>query len=65
MHTLFLETYRKVTSLFTSQSGQDLPEYAFAVAMIGLGSVAGLNSLASGIAVAFNNVSGEIASALL
>lgn len=65
MNSLFLEIYRRVRFLFASESGQDLPEYAFAVVMIGLGSVAGLNSLATGITIAFSNVSSDLAHAIL
>ena len=65
MNILFLEIYRRITSLLGSEAGQDLPEYAFAVVMIGLGSVAGLNSVAAGIGSAFANVSGDIANAVL
>jgi Flp pilus assembly pilin Flp len=64
MNTLFLASYRRVVALLRSEQAQDLPEYAIALVMIGLGSVAGLNSLALGISIAFNNVSNQIASAL-
>jgi Flp pilus assembly pilin Flp len=65
MNTLFLRFCFNLKTLIICEAGQDLPEYAFVVVMIALGSVAGFNSLATGISIAFNNVSSDLAGAIL
>ena len=43
-------------NLVIRESGQDLVEYSLVFAMIALGSVTGMGSLASGIDVVFSSV---------
>lgn len=43
-------------SLIAEESGQDLIEYALVAALVGLGSVASMNGLASSIANTFNGI---------
>jgi pilus assembly protein Flp/PilA len=43
-------------NLVIRESGQDLVEYSLVFAMIALGSVTGMGSLASGINVVFSSV---------
>ena len=43
-------------NLVIRESGQDLVEYSLVFAMIALGSVSGMGSLASGINVVFSSV---------
>lgn len=43
-------------NLMTEESGQDLIEYALVAALVGLGSVAAMGSLANSIGAAFNGV---------
>jgi pilus assembly protein Flp/PilA len=61
MNNLFLKTCIKFQDLASREEGQDLVEYALVVALIAFGAVAGMNSLASGINTAFNQVSGTLA----
>jgi Flp pilus assembly pilin Flp len=64
MNTLLLRAYLHLRNLLHCEDAQDLPEYAFVVVMIALGSVAGFNSLATGISTAFTDVSSDLASAI-
>jgi pilus assembly protein Flp/PilA len=50
-------------NLINEESGQDLIEYALVAALVGLGSVASMNSLATSIANAFNGVNTALANA--
>jgi pilus assembly protein Flp/PilA len=50
-------------NLMTEDSGQDLIEYALVAALVGLGSVASMNSLASTIANTFNGIGTALTSA--
>ena len=51
------------TNLLKDESGQDLIEYALVAGLIGLGAIATMTSLGSGIATAFTNVTTRLASA--
>jgi pilus assembly protein Flp/PilA len=53
-----------VKSLMTDESGQDLIEYALVAALVGLGSVAAMNSLAGSIAGTFNGVGNALSNAV-
>jgi pilus assembly protein Flp/PilA len=44
----------------TEESGQDLIEYALVAALVGLGSVAAMGSLANSIGNAFNGVGNQL-----
>jgi pilus assembly protein Flp/PilA len=46
------------------ESGQDLIEYALVAALVGLGSVASMNSLAGSIANTFNGVGNALTNAV-
>jgi pilus assembly protein Flp/PilA len=59
-----LKVHFKLHSLMTGEDGQDLVEYALVVALLAFGCVAGMQSLASGINIAFNSVSSDIADSL-
>jgi pilus assembly protein Flp/PilA len=50
-------------NLISEESGQDLIEYALVAALVGLGSVASMQSLASSIANAFTGVGVALAGA--
>lgn len=65
MPDLLLRIHATVRSFFLNEQAQDLAEYAMTVALIALGSVAGMESLASGVTLAFNDVSSSLNSALL
>jgi pilus assembly protein Flp/PilA len=50
-------------NLIAEESGQDLIEYALVAALVGLGSVASMQSLSASIANAFTGVGTALASA--
>ena len=64
MNTMFLKLYVKLQDLMSRDEGQDLVEYALVVAIIALGCVVAMGSLASGISTAFGKVSTNLASAI-
>ena len=49
--------------LLQEDSGQDLIEYALVAALIALGALAGMRTLANDIGTAFNNVGTSLTSA--
>lgn len=51
------------TNLLKDESGQDLIEYALVAGLIGLGAIATMSSLGSGISTAFTNVTTRLAAA--
>jgi pilus assembly protein Flp/PilA len=52
------------SNLVQDDSGQDLIEYALIAALIALGAIAAMNSLATGISTAFSTVSSDLSSAV-
>ncbi|HEY6490442.1 MAG: Flp family type IVb pilin [Terracidiphilus sp.] len=64
MPTLLLKIYRATVCLLADQDAQNLVEYCLIVSCLAFASVAGMHSLASGVSVAFNNVSSDLASAI-
>ncbi|MGI8959721.1 MAG: Flp family type IVb pilin [Bryobacteraceae bacterium] len=60
MQDLLLKLYIKM-SLLKQEEGQDLIEYALVVSLIAFAAIAGMNSLATGINAAFNNIAAELA----
>jgi pilus assembly protein Flp/PilA len=50
-------------SLISEESGQDLIEYALVAALVGLGSVASMQSLATSISNTFSGIGTSLASA--
>ncbi len=55
---------RLFTSLLTDESGQDLIEYAFVAALIGLGAVATMRSLASAINLALSSLGSRLTASI-
>jgi pilus assembly protein Flp/PilA len=53
-----------VKKLIVEESGQDLIEYALVAALVGLGSVASMNSLANSIANTFAGVGNSLTNAV-
>jgi pilus assembly protein Flp/PilA len=53
-----------LNSFLRDENGQDLIEYALVAALIALGAIASMNSVASGISVAFSTVSSDLSSAV-
>lgn len=53
-----------LTNLVKDESGQDLIEYALVAALIALGAISAMKSLATGISSAFSTVSSDLSSAV-
>lgn len=51
-------------NLMTEESGQDLIEYALVAALVGLGSVAAMGTLANSIENTFNSIGSELSAAV-
>ena len=57
-------TLRNLVSIFhEDESGQDLIEYALICALIALGAIAGMKTVANYINNAFSNIGSELSSA--
>ena len=58
-----MKTFRHILSnVLNDESGQDLIEYALIAALIALGSVAAMNTLATTIGTAFGTVGSKLTS---
>jgi pilus assembly protein Flp/PilA len=64
MNTLFLNLYIKVQILIDREDGQDMVEYALAVALLALAAVAGVRGMAGGVNTAFNSLAAKFATAI-
>ena len=53
-----------LSNLMTEESGQDLIEYALVAALVGLGSVAAMNGLATSISNTFGGVGNALTNAV-
>ena len=51
-------------NLISDESGQDLIEYALVAALVGLGAVASMRSLATSISTTFNGVGNSLTNAV-
>jgi len=49
-----------MNNLINDESGQDLIEYALVAALVALGAIVGMRSLASGINTAFTSISSSL-----
>ena len=54
MNTLILNLYVKIQDLMSCDEGQDLVEYALVVAIIALGAVASMRTVATSISTEFS-----------
>ena len=61
MNNLFLNLYVKFQILIDREDGQDMIEYALAVALIALAATASTRALASGISTSYNHLSTKLA----
>jgi pilus assembly protein Flp/PilA len=61
MNNLFLNLYVKFQILMDSEDGQDMIEYALAVALIAFAATASTRALASGISTSYNHISTKLA----
>jgi pilus assembly protein Flp/PilA len=57
LNNLLVKLHVKLQVLNSHEEGQDLVEYALAVALVAFGAVAGMHALAKGLDTAFNTVS--------
>jgi len=54
MNTMLLKLYVKFQDLMSREEGQDLVEYALVVALIALGAVASMKTVATAISTEFS-----------
>jgi pilus assembly protein Flp/PilA len=64
MNSLFLSLYIKFQILMDREDGQDMVEYALAVALIAFAAVAGIRTLASALGVTFSGIASMLNSAV-
>jgi pilus assembly protein Flp/PilA len=64
MRNLTLNLYFSIQTFIATEEAQDLVEYCLVVALLALAGVAGMRSLASGVGLAFNGVSNDLATSL-
>ena len=64
MNSLLLNLYIKLQILMDREDGQDLVEYALAVALIAFAAVAGVRALAAGVGISFSNISSMLNSSI-
>jgi pilus assembly protein Flp/PilA len=57
MQNLIVGLGLSLRRILTDESAQDLVEYSLIIAVMAFGAVAGMQSLASGVNVAFNSLS--------
>ena len=57
MKNLMQRIYLEIYSHICNEEGQDLVEYALVIVLVALGSVAGVNNVASAINTVFSNIS--------
>jgi len=60
MQNFLLKQYVRMQTLLADERGQDLIEYALVVALIAFAATAGMNTVASDINKAFNNIGTKI-----
>jgi pilus assembly protein Flp/PilA len=64
MNDMLLRLYVMFQDLKNREDGQDLVEYALTLALIALGAIAGMQTLASGLNNAFTTISTTLANDL-
>jgi pilus assembly protein Flp/PilA len=64
LNTMLLGLYVKFQNLVSREEGQDLVEYALLVALIALGSVASMRTVAHSISTEFSVIESTFASAV-
>ncbi len=64
MNDLLLNLYIKFQILMNREDGQDMVEYALAVALIAFAAVAGIRTLAGAFGIAFTDISSMLSSAV-
>jgi pilus assembly protein Flp/PilA len=64
MNTMLLKLYVKFQDLMSREEGQDLVEYALVVALIALGAVASMKTVATAISTEFSVIESTFSSAV-
>jgi pilus assembly protein Flp/PilA len=64
MNNMLLKLYVKFQDLMSREEGQDLVEYALVVALIALGAVASMRTVATAISTEFSVIESTFASAV-
>ena len=64
MNTMLLKMYVKFQDLMSREEGQDLVEYALVVALIALGAVASMRTVANTISSEFSVIESTFSSAV-
>ena len=64
MNTMFLRLYVMLENLVSHEEGQDMIEYALVLAIVALGSIASLRTVASSIGTEFSIIEVAFASAI-
>ena len=59
-----MKSIKLLQNLMAEESGQDLIEYALVAALVGLGSVASMQGLATSIATTFNGVGNALSNSV-
>jgi pilus assembly protein Flp/PilA len=60
MNRMFLRLYITLLDFADRDEGQDLVEYALVVALIAFAATAGMKNLATGLNLAFSNISSKL-----
>ena len=64
MRKFLTEQYVRIQTLLADEKGQDLIEYALVVALIAFAAVAGMNTVATDINLAFSKIGSKMLSAI-
>ena len=64
MQKFLTEQYVRIQTLLADEKGQDLIEYALVVALIAFAAVAGMNTVATDINLAFSKIGSKMLSAI-
>ena len=64
MEKFLTEQYIRIQTLLADERGQDLIEYALVVALIAFAVVAGMNTVAADINLAFSKIGSKLESTL-
>ena len=64
MEKFLTEQYIRIQTFLADERGQDLIEYALVVALIAFAAVAGMNTVATDINLAFSRIGSKLESAL-
>jgi len=64
MNTMLLMLYVKFQDLISREEGQDLVEYGLVLAVLALGSVATMNSVATAVSTEFSEIESTFSAAV-